>query len=146
MRHLFVFALFASLSFHALPALAQDDVDLLSVEDRDELSAIETQADVATALYIGGLTVHVAGLGGAVAYGLASFCISFSGSCPVVDDGWVEPVLLGVSGLGLAVFFTAIGLDVDSGVRRRDLRERTGVDVSIAPTRDGASFLLSGRF
>lgn len=134
-------------------ALAQDSAAELeapalalapSAADADELASIDAEATAATVLYVGGVVLHVGGLAGAIGLGLGTICISFGGSCPDYSTGIAA--LFGVSGLGLAMIATGIGLDVDSGVRRRRLAQRSELSWGIAPTEGGAALSLSGSF
>lgn len=115
-----------------------------STADSDELASIDAESTAATVLYVGGVVLHVGGLAGAIGLGIGTFCISFGGSCPDYSAGIAA--LFGVSGLGLAMIATGIGLDVDSGVRRRRLARRSELSWGIAPTEGGAALSLSGSF
>jgi hypothetical protein len=119
--------------------------DLRPRAEQDELSAIDAQAGAATALYVTGIVLHVGGLGGAVGLAIGTFCISFgAGSCPDHRAGLAA--LLATSGVGLALLGVAIGLDVDSGRRRRRLTPRDSVSWGVAPLDGGAALSVTGVF
>ncbi len=143
----------------ASTAHAQEDVALrieqlespeLRLEARNELASIDYQASLATAGYITSVISHVAGLGMMFGGAVGGFCISFSSGGCGDRSGWHALVGIGtaMASVGLIGIFVSVGLDVNSGHRRRDLRRRLGLDldVAVAPTDGGGSFAVLGRF
>lgn len=127
------------------PGAAQAVVDLeLSAalaedpELQSEWSSIETESDWATALYVGGVITHVLGLGS-----LGTGVVFALGDTSVAT-GFAFAGIVGAS-LGLISIGVAIGLDVDSGSRRRALLGR--VDRATLRLRLGPATLgLEGTF
>lgn len=120
----------------------------LSVDAQLELAHVESLASAATAVYVTSVVLHVVGLGVAVGTGLATFCLSFGGSCPDRSgaDAAIVSGLIG-SGVGLAGIFVGLGFDGASGRGRNRLRrEHPSFDFSAAPTQGGAALSLLGRF
>lgn len=151
---------FCALGACLLPATAgaQDDLTLrierlepaeLRIEARTELASIDAQSSLATAGYVTSVISHVAGLGMLVGGAIGGFCIDFGGGCGD-RSGWHALAGVGavVSSVGLIGIFVSVGVDVDSGHRRRDFRRRYGldVDVAVAPTDGGGTFAVLGSF
>lgn len=149
-------ALVVSTVLSAAPAAAQSSAPRLDPQaalaldasyDR-ELRAIDAEADAATALYVTGVILHVGGIGTMVGTGIAGFCISFTSSCSSAHDLATNGNIIGgsLALLGLVGIFVGVGLDVDSGHRRRDLGTRPSLALDFAPSTDGASVSLHGTF
>lgn len=155
-----------ALSFLCLvPALAhaQDREDLLERVDparrrdaRAELDSIDHQSDLATAGYVTSTITHVAGMGMMFGGAIGGFCLNLGSlygggsSCPD-RTGWnvLAGVGAGMTVVGLVGIFVSIGVDVGSGRRRNEWRERFGIAdlaLSVAPSDDGAVVTVAGRF
>jgi hypothetical protein len=152
---------FCPLSASLLPvqASAQDSLVLrleqlepveLRMEARAELASIDYQSSLATAGYVTSVVSHVAGIGLMAVGAIGGFCIDLSGGGCGDRSGWHALAGIGavMASVGLIGIFVSVGLDVDSGHRRRDWRRRydLDVDVAVAPTDGGGSFALIGRF
>jgi len=137
----------AQASEHGPRLDAQAALALDASYDR-ELRAIDAEADAATALYVTGVILHVGGLGAMVGTGIAGFCISFTSSCSGAHELAQNGSIIGgsIALLGLVGIFVGVGLDVDSGHRRRDLGARPSLALDFAPSTDGASLSLRGTF
>lgn len=142
-------ALVASCAVTA-PASAQDGTQTASpvaLDLRAVHASIDSESAAATGLYIGAVIAHLGGLVAAPMVFMMSFVACSMEDPPSCAQGWEYGALAAsiVSGLGAVALGLAIGLDVDSGVRRRRLARRaTDAEVSlrIGPT----SAALVGRF
>lgn len=135
----FALALVTACSFVAAPAAAQE-----RDTSEDVLASINAESSAATGLYVGGVITHVGGLA------LAGFFTMFTVvACTEEEPNcWTRDAALAsliVAGVGLAAIGVAIGLDVDSGSRRRGLaRGSTVSDLTLQLGLTGVS--LIGRF
>lgn len=128
----------------AAPASAQDRMvadDLLAQQ-----ASIDTESAAATGLYVGAVIAHVGGLVAAPVAMMMGIGVCAEED-PACAQAWSYGALssLIVAGLGAVALGLAIGLDVDSGVRRRRLqREASNVELSLRIGPLGAALL--GRF
>ena len=129
-----------------LPKLALRDLStsLDPSADQAELSSIDGESTAATVLYVTGVVSQVLGVG-----------VGGLGFIGALLGGGPGALAMAIGGLvGVAVGFVAIGvaigLDVDSGSRRRGLRRRQQEGLRAtpyaAPTNDGFSLGLAGTF
>ena len=110
-----------------------------------ELASIDAESQAATALYATGLVLHLGGIATFFGSAIAGFCISFNtSSCASEHDLARTGMLIGgiAAALGLVGIFVGVGLDVDSGNRRRDHAERRTLLFGL----DGSSLSLRGTF
>lgn len=123
---------------------------LLDAELDRQLQSIDSEASAATALYVTGVVLHVGGIATIVSTAIAGFCLSWGSgdSCAserqLASTGAIVGSIATV--LGLAGIFVGVGLDVDSGHRRRDLSERRTLLLGLNPTAGGSEFTLRGTF
>lgn len=121
---------------------------VLDAELDRELASIDAESQAATALYVTGLVLHVGGIATMVGTGLAAICLSSGSSCDSQRNLASTGLLIGsiAAALGAVGIFVGVGLDVDSGHRRRDLAARRTLLFGVQPTADGSSLALSGTF
>ncbi len=121
---------------------------ILDAELDRELASIDAESQAATALYVSGLVLHVGGIATMVGTGIAGICISFSSSCESERSLASTGLLIGgiAAALGAVGIFVGVGLDVDSGNRRRDHAARRTLLFGVGPSADGSSLSLRGTF
>jgi hypothetical protein len=132
--------LFALLSFTP-PAPAQSvhlDVDTQLRPIDHELDSIDAESTAATVLYVTGTIVMLTGAGIAIGGAVAQSSPFIHGA----DDHETISAGIGIGAVGLLALGLAIGLDVDSGSRRRAHATR----VALAPSVGGATLSVSGTF
>lgn len=121
---------------------------VLDAELDRELASIDAESQAATALYVTGLVLHVGGIATMVGTGLAGICLSSGSSCDSQRNLASTGLLIGsiAAALGAVGIFVGVGLDVDSGHRRRDLTARRTLLLGVQPSADGSSLALTGTF